>query len=794
MINISGKSLCENCFAEITSEPCPVCGYSPQDHISDPTVLSSGSVLQGRYAVGRVIGKGGFGVTYLAYDIKHDEKIAVKEYYPYGIALRSPESTIVSVSTEEAADIFKSGAEKFYDEARLVAAFNGNPSIVSVYDFFYENDTVYYTMEYLEGQTLKGYVEKNGVITSEQAVYIAEKISSALMTAHSSNILHRDVSPDNIMICNDGKVKLLDFGAARQVVANASQSLSVILKQGFAPLEQYQKKGRQGPWTDIYSLGATLYFALTNDIPDDPMTRFESDDEYSSNKYSIVQPLWEIIRKATMLRIEDRYSNIFEFRSDLASSGIAAEPLVEFEAPEKIVLPSGVTAKPYSTTASMRTSAQPQTEQKAAVPPVAPPPVQTSQTPAVPPPPPEPVAPAPVVPEPAPAEESASPEKKPAKKKLMATIACAAALIIVMGATAVIGVSKNNNAAVSTSVESGNALQTDETTKKTAKKTEETSKKNYFDSNNADNGGVNGNGFTTTTTAPPAPKETGEETSKTATVTEPPAPAEETTYKITTTTAEIKQDENSVIIAGKQYKKNMTGSIDLAGADLTNDDIKQLKYLTKITWIVINDNPNVTDLSPLASLTGLQGITFHNCNVKDISFTANLKNLDTIGAESNGITDISALAGHKKLTNVWMQYNNVKDISPLKDSTEMINICFTNNPVSDISVLSGMKKLVQINFTGCKVKSLDALKNCTTIELAYLGENQISDLTPLAKCKGLKELHVSNNALNGNVKALKGLTILDYLNLIGNNYDKDELFEYLCYEVYSDEDSFLYDY
>lgn len=792
MINISGKSLCENCFAEITSEPCPVCGYSPQDHISDPTVLSSGSVLQGRYAVGRVIGKGGFGVTYLAYDIKHDEKIAVKEYYPYGIALRNPESTIVSVSTEEAADIFKSGAEKFYDEARLVAAFNGNPSIVSVYDFFYENDTVYYTMEYLEGRTLKDYVEKNGTITSGQAVYIAEKISSALMTAHSSNILHRDVSPDNIMICNDGKVKLLDFGAARQVVANASQSLSVILKQGFAPLEQYQKKGRQGPWTDIYSLGATLYFALTKDIPDDPMTRFESDDEYSSNKYSIVQPLWEIIRKATMLRIEDRYSNIFEFRSDLASSGITAEPLVEFEAPERIVLPPGVTAKPYSTTASMRTSKQSQTEQRAAVPPVAPPPAAETKmilpnssvnT--------EPVAPAPTVPEAAPAEENASPEKKPAKKKLIATIACAAALIIVVGATAVIGASKNNNAAVSTSVESGNALQVDETTKKVTKKTEETSKKNYFDPNNADNGGVNGNGFiATTTTAPPAPKETDEETSKTTTTT---APTEKITEETTTTTTAKKQENDLVIIAGKQYKKNMTGTLNVRSSDLTNSDIKQMKYLTNITEIIMSDNPKVTDLSPLSALTGLEKITFHNCNVKDISFTANMKNLTVLGGESNGITDISALAGHKKLTDVWLQYNNVKDISPLKDNTEMINICFTNNPVSDISVLSGMKKLVQINFTGCKVKSLDALKNCTTIELAYLGENQISDLTPLAKCKGLKELHASNNALNGNVKALKGLTVLNILDVSGNNFDADELLEYVTYEMYYS-DSFYYVY
>lgn len=784
MINISGKSLCENCFSEITSEPCPVCGYSPQDHISDPTVLSSGSVLQGRYAVGRVIGKGGFGVTYLAYDIKHDEKIAVKEYYPYGIALRNPESTIVSVSTEEAADIFKSGAEKFYDEARLVAAFNGNPSIVSVYDFFYENDTVYYTMEYLEGQTLKDYVEKNGVITSEQAVYIAEKISSALMTAHSANILHRDVSPDNIMICSDGKVKLLDFGAARQVVANASQSLSVILKQGFAPLEQYQKKGRQGPWTDIYSLGATLYFALTKDIPDDPMTRFESDDEYSSNKYSIVQPLWEIIRKATMLRIEDRYSNIFEFRSDLASSGITAEPLVEFEAPEKIVLPSGVTAKPYSTTASMRTSKKSQTEQRAAVPPAAPPPVQSSQTPVVPTPPSEPA-----VSENTSAEENASPDKKPAKKKLTAILACAAALIIIVGAAVAVGVSKNNNAAVSTSVESGGTLQADDTSKKPTKETEETTNKNYYDPNSADSGGVNGNGFTPIVTDdPPDSGEKDEGISEIPTT----DPTENIPEETTTTTVTQKQEEDFVTIAGNQYKKNMTGVLNVRSSDLTNSDIKQMKYLTDLTEIIMSDNPKVTDLSPLSALTGLEKITFHNCNVKDISFTANMKNLSVIGAENNGITDISALAGHKKLKEVWLQSNNIKDISALKDSTNIESIDIKYSPVTDLSALSGMKKLAHLNLYNCSVSSLAPLKKCTTIEYINLDNNNVSDLTPLANCKGLRELHAANNALNGNVKALKGLTILEFIDISGNNYDPDELLEYLSYEIYTDSDSFLY--
>lgn len=287
MIKLGNKQLCESCFAETASETCEVCGYNKNTAAADPTILPCGSVLMGRYVVGHVIGKGGFGITYLAYDSKMEKTVAIKEFYPFGLAVRSSGSPIVSVTNAEAASVFQNGAEKFYNEAKLVSKFNGNPNIVSVYEFFYENDTVYFSMEYLKGETLKSYVNKHGTLTAEQAVFVADAVSNALMAAHSSNVLHRDISPDNIMLCDDGTVKLLDFGAARQVMAERSQSLSVILKPGFAPLEQYQKKGRQGPWTDIYSLGATLYYSMTLDTLEDPMTRMEDDSEFLANSYDI---------------------------------------------------------------------------------------------------------------------------------------------------------------------------------------------------------------------------------------------------------------------------------------------------------------------------------------------------------------------------------------------------------------------------------------------------------------------------------------------------------------------------
>ena len=330
MITLNNKTLCENCFSEVSTEPCPHCGFIKSNYRQDPVTLVIGSILNQRYLIGGVVGKGGFGITYLAYDLKLDARIAVKEYYPMGLAMRNPGSIAVTVSNGEAVEPFKSGAEKFYNEAKMVAKFNGNPNIVSVHDFFYENDTVYFVMGYLQGQTLKSYLKRK-TITEGQAVAVLNQISNALLASHSMNILHRDISPDNIMLCDDGTIRLLDFGAARQVMAEQSQALSVILKQGFAPLEQYQKKGKQGPWTDIYALGATIYIALTGEMLTDPMSRLEDDSEYASNKYGISENLWKIIYKSTQLKITDRYQDIAELKGDLASVGIEAEKFDDIE-------------------------------------------------------------------------------------------------------------------------------------------------------------------------------------------------------------------------------------------------------------------------------------------------------------------------------------------------------------------------------------------------------------------------------------------------------------------------------
>ncbi len=329
MIEINNKKLCESCFCEAAGEPCPNCGFSAAEYTADPIVLPMGTRLNDKIVIGKIMGKGGFGITYLGYDLRIEKTIAVKEYFPNGIAYRSSSGTEVFIADARSAEAFENGAQKFYTEAEMVAQFNGNPNIVSVYDYFRANNTVYLVMEFIEGLTLNNYIKKHGRLTDGQALFVMDKIAAALSITHSAGVLHRDISPDNIMICKDGKVKLIDFGAARQIMAEGSSNLTVVMKPGYTPIEQYTKKGKQGAWTDIYSLGVSVYYALTEVIIDDPYARMDDDHELAENKHGINSDLWVILKKCTMINSSDRYGSAIDLRKALksVSAPIKLEPI-----------------------------------------------------------------------------------------------------------------------------------------------------------------------------------------------------------------------------------------------------------------------------------------------------------------------------------------------------------------------------------------------------------------------------------------------------------------------------------
>lgn len=286
--------------------------------------LKSGLKIGGHYRIVDVIGSGGFGITYSAFDVKNNKAVAVKEYFPSSWAVRKGRK--VYPSSERNSEEYRNGLAKFYREAECVSDFNGNPNIVSVFDCFYENNTAYLVMEYISGITLENYIKKHGTLSAEQTVYLAGKLSAALTVIHSAGLLHRDISPDNIMLCGD-KIKLVDFGMARNTISETSPMLTVSMKTGFTPAEQYTRNGNFGDWTDIYSLGAVLYFALTGKTPQPPYVRMIDDSEFSESLSNVNRSLYRIIRKTMGISESERYTSSAEMKRDIAELKITPESI-----------------------------------------------------------------------------------------------------------------------------------------------------------------------------------------------------------------------------------------------------------------------------------------------------------------------------------------------------------------------------------------------------------------------------------------------------------------------------------
>ena len=276
--------------------------------------------LIGRYTIKSVLGQGGFGITYLGMDELYQRKVAIKEFFPQGIVTRNTEyeDTVTVTYVEEKAD-YEKGKERFLKEARTMAKFSKNEGIVKVLDFFEINNTAYIVMEYLEGITLKQYIRENQRITLEELVRLLVPLIESLDEIHSQGMIHRDISPDNIMVLPDGRIKLMDFGAARDYTKFGEKTLSIVLKPGYAPPEQYQTHGIQGPWTDIYALCATMYKCITGENPPDAIERVMDDHlkKISAFGISVLPQIEEAIIKGMSVAANDRYQNVGDFCEDL---------------------------------------------------------------------------------------------------------------------------------------------------------------------------------------------------------------------------------------------------------------------------------------------------------------------------------------------------------------------------------------------------------------------------------------------------------------------------------------------
>ncbi len=331
---------CLGCMAEKRSGEavCPKCGYTDGTAPKEPLHIIPGTEIKNRYLIGTTLGFGGFGITYIAWDKTLKQKVAIKEYFPGDFATRMPGESRVTAFKGEMTQQYQAGLKRFMSEAQKLAKYGHVEGIVSIYDIFHENETAYIVMEYLEGQDVKSYLkDKGGKLTYDETMEIITTILKTLQIVHRDQLIHRDISPDNIFITKENKIKLLDFGAARYATTTHSKSLSVILKPGYAPEEQYRSKGIQGPWSDVYAVAATMYKMLTGMVPDEALERRVNDQLVEPAKMGVQMPAnAEIaLMNALVVKAEQRTGTAEAFLRELTGEETAERIIVKKEKEDK---------------------------------------------------------------------------------------------------------------------------------------------------------------------------------------------------------------------------------------------------------------------------------------------------------------------------------------------------------------------------------------------------------------------------------------------------------------------------
>ena len=315
---------CYGCMNLITEEICPHCGHGA-DQGNQPHQLPVGTILKGQYQVGKVLGQGGFGITYIGLDIQLDLVVAIKEFYHAAAVNRDTSQTLmVQLNTEEARVHYHDSRERFLREAQALARMQHVPEIVGVRGFFEENNTAYIIMDFVDGMDLRNFVKKRGGrIPAEELLPLMEPVMGALDTIHKGGLVHRDISPDNIMVLPNGKVKILDFGAVRAVDnldadADLTHSTEAILKHGFAPMEQYRSRGNLGPWTDQYGVCASIYYCLTGKVPPDAPARAMGDEDVNWDTVPGLTNLQrQVLNKGMAMLAKNRFPDMEALRSAL---------------------------------------------------------------------------------------------------------------------------------------------------------------------------------------------------------------------------------------------------------------------------------------------------------------------------------------------------------------------------------------------------------------------------------------------------------------------------------------------
>ena len=322
------NKLCPGCMhpREDSDIICPHCSY-PQNFLTIEDSLPVFSILAGKYLLGAPLGKGGFGITYIALHLPDEKIVAIKEFFPLDLAVRDTDQETVVPADPSKAVYYRTAMKSFSEEGRILYLLSDVPYIVHVKEQLQANGTTYLVMDYVSGVPLKKYMKiRQAPFSEEDALTMMRPILLALRMMHKKNILHRDISPENLMVHSDLSLTLIDFGAARTFSRDDDDNLTVILKRGYAPEEQYHSNSRQGPWTDLYAVCAVLYQMLTGIRPQEASSRAEQDQltPISQIKGMSLSPsVCAAIEKGLQIDPLERYPDMDAFMKDL----YATQPL-----------------------------------------------------------------------------------------------------------------------------------------------------------------------------------------------------------------------------------------------------------------------------------------------------------------------------------------------------------------------------------------------------------------------------------------------------------------------------------
>lgn len=753
------RKICTFCAAEAAENICTNCGKDISEYQPAPHHLQPGTILAGKYMVGGVLGEGGFGITYIGRDTILDMTVAIKEYFPSGVVNRNNTiSTEITSPIGDAITFFEKGKKSFLDEARILAKFSKEQSIVSVRDFFSENNTAYIVMEYLEGVDLKTFIEKNGVMDFKIVVNMLSPVMTALSKIHSQGLIHRDISPANIMILNDGTVKLLDFGAAREVSGADEKSLSILLKPGYAPEEQYRTKGKQGPWTDVYALSATMYKMITGITPDDAMNRLFSDELKTPTELGItIDPIAEkALLKGLSVTQKERYQSIGDLLKGFqgTESSVIDNDLKTVYGSVKssvdVDKPTDYRRSTPNNDPAFRNRDVTVYENKPEIKKVPTDNVEEKEVPVYNP------------PSPNKASKANKPKKERKKNKNIGMILLSAVLVIV----AIVGFSTIFGALNSATI-GGEKVDKNDTRIHLSNKTITVDDMKAI----ASMGKLSEISFSNCAIDDGAFEYLSD------------ISAPVTEFKLHYCTG---IDDYSNI-----SKLKFLQQLDIIGCSLTNEQFKRImldecEYLNKV---YLSENTALSDISPLGSVKllneivvdktavvdfsalktceVLQSVSAQECGITDISTLTN-KTITHLFLDDNAITDISILSDFEALSTLEIGKNRISDISALKEKKILTTLHLDENQITDISVLATTPYLLTLQISDNQIASLQALSNAEQLTYLYVNRNKLTNLDGLENSLKLKSLQATENQIE-NIIGISNCTILEEVNINDNN-------------------------